>query len=413
MSLVQSNIYKKYYYDYLESLYDFLVPKKAKKLRLRSDKITVRGKYDYIIADNSISNTRDIQKYFQRIRGLCKKDSRLIITYYNHLWEPILKFASVLGLRKTLPEQNWVDNNDIENLLTLAGFETITTQKRLLIPVLIPFLSNFINNWFSHLPLINTLCFVIYIVARPKSEKVIEYSVSIIIPARNEEGNIPKIIPAIPKFGLSQEIIFVEGHSTDKTWQKIKQTLEKHKSKAVKIKAFKQRGRGKGDAVRLGFSKATGSVFMIFDADLSVDPKDLTKFYKALSHGLGEFANGSRLVYPTGKDAMRTLNKVGNRIFSWLFTWILVQRFRDTLCGTKALFKEDYKKIKRLPGFGTIDPFGDFDLIFGAIRQNLKVIEVPVKYKSRTYGSTNISRFRHGFKLLKMTALAFLKFRVG
>jgi glycosyltransferase involved in cell wall biosynthesis len=173
-----------------------------------------------------------------------------------------------------------------------------------------------------------------------------------------------------------------------------------------------QDGQGKGDAVRKGFASARGDILMILDADLTVPPEDLTKFYLALVEDHGEFINGCRLIYPMEKQAMRLLNFFGNKFFSMMFTWILNQRFKDTLCGTKALFRADYEKIQAGRNyFGDFDPFGDFDLIFGAVKQNLKVVEVPIRYRERTYGQTNISRFRHGWLLLKMTIFAYRKIK--
>lgn len=152
---------------------------------------------------------------------------------------------------------------------------------------------------------------------------------------------------------------------------------------------------------------AKGEILMIYDADRTVAAADLEKFYDALQQGKAQFANGSRLIYPMEKDAMRTFNKVGNKVFSLLFTWILGQRFKDTLCGTKAFFRKDYLKFTKLRQ----DPFGDFELIFGAIDRNLKVVEIPVVYKERVYGSTNISRFKNGLQLLQMVIQAFRRFR--
>ncbi len=232
------------------------------------------------------------------------------------------------------------------------------------------------------------------------------------VPARNEEGNIPHIAKSIPKFGTQQELIFIEGHSKDNTWKEI-QKLLKSKPKGLSIKAFQQKGVGKADAVRFGFAKASGDILIILDADLTVAPKELPKFYNVLASGQAEFANGSRLVYPMEKEAMNTLNILGNRIFSWLFTWILGQRFKDTLCGTKAVFRKDYANIvKNRSFFGDFDPFGDFDLIFGAIKQNLKIAEIPIRYRERLYGMTNIRRFTHGWLLLKMTWFAYRKFNI-
>lgn len=350
----------------------------------RRDLQKVYKRFNGVILDNVIGDIPDLQTYFESLRKNINPQTRILISYHNHLWEPVLTLASKIGLRRKTGLQNWLDEEDLKNILDLSGFETISTQKRF---------------------------FGITTVTIAKVKREIEggnnkHSVSIIVPARNEEGNIPKIVPSIPKFGKSQEIIFVEGNSTDNTWKEIVKATNK-KSAYVKLSKIKQKGIGKADAVKLGLSMASGEILIIYDADRTVDAKDLKKFYRVLATGMGEFANGSRLVYPMEKDAMQTLNKFGNQIFSWLFTWILGQRFKDTLCGTKAFWKKDYMKFK----FSKQDPFGDFNLIFGAVKNNLKVVEIPVRYKERVYGSTNISRFKHGLLLLKITWIAFRKFR--
>lgn len=380
---------REYYYSYLNRTIKFSKPS--------------------ILLKNTIGDLNDIQSTFTQLSRGAKSDDRLMVTYYNHLWEPLLKLASWLGWRKRVGEQNWVSNQDLVNLLSLSGWETISHRTRLLFPIYIPFVSNFINSVVAPLPVINSCCLLTWAIARPKQKIRKEYSVSIIVAARNEEKNIPKIIQSIPKFGKWQEVIFVEGHSKDNTWGEIQKVVVK--KNRVKVQAYQQRGVGKGDAVRLGFEKSKGELLMILDADLTVDPRDLPKFYEVISSGLGEFVNGSRLVYPMEKEAMQTLNKIGNVLFGLLFSWILGQRFTDTLCGTKVILASDYKKIKKgRHFFGNFDPFGDFDLIFGAVKQNLKVIEVPVRYRERRYGTTNISRFKHGWLLIKMTWFAFQKF---
>jgi len=235
-------------------------------------------------------------------------------------------------------------------------------------------------------------------------------STTILIPCRNEKGNIESAVNRIPSFGKGQEIIFVEGGSTDGSKEEIIRVIEKYPEKDLSL--LIQNGTGKGDAVRKGFDAAKGDVLMILDGDLTVPPEDLPKFYNALLENHGEFINGSRLVYPMEKEAMRFLNLLGNRFFSMVFTWLLGQRFKDTLCGTKVLFKEDYDQIKKNRYyFGEFDPFGDFDLIFGATKLNLKIIEIPVRYHERTYGDTNIKRFSHGWLLLRMTWFAFKKIK--
>lgn len=360
-------------------------------------KVTANQKF--IVLENTVTNSNDIQKELTSIKKKIDVDTKIILIYYNHLWEPILKFATFLGFREDSGDQNWLDEKDVNNILFLSDFEVITTQKRILLPIDIPFISTFINRYIASLPILNSLCLLIYTVARPIVKYSKEFSVSIIIPARNEEGNIRKILPSIPKFGTSQEFIFVEGNSSDHTWEEI--------NKLKDVIVLKQKGKGKRDAVKVGFSKAKGEILMIYDADRTVAAADLEKFYDALQQGKAQFANGSRLIYPMEKDAMRTFNKVGNKVFSLLFTWILGQRFKDTLCGTKAFFRKDYLKFTKLRQ----DPFGDFELIFGAIDRNLKVVEIPVVYKERVYGSTNISRFKNGLQLLQMVIQAFRRFR--
>jgi glycosyltransferase involved in cell wall biosynthesis len=285
-----------------------------------------------------------------------------------------------------------------------------------LFPVNIPFMSYIFNKYLAGLPFLRKLCITNYVISKPlpllsADEYTVKYSVSVVVPARNEAGNIENLILRIPHMGSHTEIIFVEGHSTDNTWKTIQEIAEKYGS-THDIKIARQDGKGKGDAVRKGFEMARGDILIILDADLTVPPEDLPKFYDALASGMGEFINGSRLVYNMDAKAMRFLNLLGNKFFSMMFTWLLDQRFKDTLCGTKALFRKDYEHLKNGRAFfGDFDPFGDFDLIFGASKLNLKIIEVPIRYRERTYGRTNISRFRHGLLLLKMCAFAAKKIK--
>jgi SAM-dependent methyltransferase len=368
-------------------------------------------RFDIIILADVVGHLQDIEETLRSIRAFCRPDTRIIISYYNFLWEPVLKLGERLGHKMPQHHQNWLSSEDIGNLLTLAGYQVVKTESRLLVPKRIPWLSDFVNRYLGTLPGIRRLSLSRYIVARPvgfKEKKT--FSASILIPARNEKGNIESAVKRIPSFGEHQEILFVEGHSTDGTLEEIKRVAEAHPDKDIKWMV--QDGQGKGDAVRKGFAAAQGEILMILDADLTVPPEDLPKFYRALADDVGEFINGIRLVYPMEKQAMRFLNFLGNKFFSMMFTWVLNQRLKDTLCGTKVLFKKDYEKIQANRAyFGDFDPFGDFDLIFGAVKQNLKVMEVPIRYRERTYGSTNIDRFKHGWLLLKMTLFAYRKIK--
>ncbi len=372
-----------------------------------AENITLDKKFDVIIFNNIIGYLDNIQDVFYAIKKNCHEHTRVIISYYNHYWEPMLNFGETIGYKKKSPQQNWLDAKDISNLLYLSGFETYRTNKRLLLPINIPIVSWFFNKYLAKLPLIKSLCLNQFLFARPflnyKDEEVNEkYSVSICIPARNESGNIENAILRLPKFAKHQEIIFIEGNSSDDTWQKIQEIQEKYRD-SHDIKIGQQDGKGKGDAVRKGYAMATGDILMILDADLTMPPEELPKFYNAIASGKGEFINGSRLVYPMDKEAMRFLNTLGNKFFSKVFSWLLEQPIKDSLCGTKVMFREDYMKlIANRKFFGDFDPFGDFDLLFGAYKLNLKIIDLPIRYRERTYGDTNISRFTNGFMLLRM-----------
>ena len=347
--------------------------------------------FDVIILSDLVNDLFDVQAVFESIRSLARPDSRIIINFYSKLWEIPLKTVQFLGLAKPMLEQNWLTAEDIDNLLQLTGFETIKHWPEIIWPVSIPILTNILNRYLAKVWPFKYLALTKFIIARPKiRQKISNPSVSVIVPTLNEAGNIEKVIERTPEMGAMTEIIFVDGPSTDDTFSTIKNVIRNNPHR--KIRAFQQTGKGKGDAVRLGFSKAEGEMLMILDADLTVPPENLPRFFEAIISGRGEFINGVRLVYPMEVEAMRYLNLVGNKFFSLAFSWLLGQPIKDTLCGTKVLRKTDYNKIvKNRSYFGEFDPFGDFDLLFGAAKLNLKIIEIPIRYVERTYGSTSIN----------------------
>jgi glycosyltransferase involved in cell wall biosynthesis len=309
------------------------------------------------------------------------------------------------------PPQNRLGPDDLAGLLALADYEVIKRDWRVLLPYRLLGFGWLINRTIATLPMIRRLCLRHYLVARSKRHAGYErLSTSIVIPARNEKGNIENAVTRLPTFCDDLEIVFVEGHSKDGTLDEIKRVIAAHPERDIKL--YMQDGVGKGDAVRKGFANARGELLMILDADLTVPPEALPKFYAAVISGKGEFVNGSRLVYPMARGAMRPLNFAGNLFFSTLFSWLLNQRFTDTLCGTKVLTKAHYQRIAANRAyFGEFDPFGDFDLLFGAAKLNLKLIEVPIRYADRTYGTTQIARFRHGLMLLRMVLFAYRKLK--
>jgi hypothetical protein len=379
-------------------------------LCLDGEQFDLQEKFDYILLSDIFSTLVDIQAVLNCIRPLVTNNTRLVISNYNYLWTPVLKLGERIGLKSRQPLQNWLSFKDIQLLLTLEGFESIKVERKLLFPKYIPVLNWVFNTFLANLPLVNHLNIIFFIIARPVEKVSDEFTVSIVIPARNEEGNIENAILRTPQFGSRQEFIFVEGNSKDNTMEAMLRVKEKYPG--CEIKVIKQTGRGKGNAVRDGFEIATGDILMILDADLTTPPEDMPKFYDAIARNHGEFINGCRLVYPMEKQAMRFLNLLGNTFFGWLFTYLLGQRLKDTLCGTKVLFREDYLKIKANRNyFGDFDPFGDFDLLFGASKLNLKIVEVIVRYRDREYGTTQISRFKHGWLLLKMCAFAAFKLK--
>jgi ubiquinone/menaquinone biosynthesis C-methylase UbiE len=382
--------------------------------QMDAENLQLEETFDFIIISDTLGYFEDIQRAFKELAKVTHLGTRIIITYHSFLWQPLIKVAEWFRLKMPQPHLNWLNKRDIINLLELEGFEIIKKGHRFLFPKFFPLLSWFFNKYIAHLPLFNQLCVTGYIIARPAAFGAMDnkdYSVSVIVPTRNEAGNIENAVKHTPRLGKHTEIIFVEGHSTDDTLAEIKRVYEKYKDE-WDIKYTVQDGKGKGDAVRKGFAVANGDILMILDGDLTVPPEDLPKFYNAIATGKGEYINGCRLVYPLEKQAMRMLNVLGNKFFSIMFSWLLSQPLKDTLCGTKVISKKNWEKVvANRSYFGDFDPFGDFDLIFGSAKLNLKIVEVPIRYRAREYGKTNISRFRHGWLLIRMVLFAMNKIK--
>jgi len=369
--------------------------------------LDIDGEFDFIILSDLVNDLWDVQTVFGEIGKIASPSTRLIINTYSRLWE--LPLAAAKSLRLATPSlvQNWLTCEDIDNLLHLAGFEVIRHWEEILFPLDWPIVTPFCNRYLIKLWPFNIFTLTHFITARRAATAscAVDPWVSVVVPARNEAGNIRQIIQRTPEMGRGTELVFVEGNSTDNTYEAIAAALPAYPSRRCLL--FRQEGQGKGDAVRMGFKKAGGDILMILDADMTVPPEDLPRFYNILVSGQGEFANGVRLVYPMEKEAMRFLNLLGNKFFSLAFSWLLGQPVKDTLCGTKALWRRDYERIAAGRSyFGDFDPFGDFDLLFGAAKLNLKIRDVPIRYRERTYGATNIRRWRHGWLLIRMMLFA-------
>jgi SAM-dependent methyltransferase len=373
------------------------------------------GPFDVILLVNVVTHLTDVQKTFESLHPLCHSRTRVFTYSYSRLWQPLLRLGEGLGLKYRQPPESWLPPEEIENMLSLADFEVVRRDRQIVFPLNVPGLADLLNRFVGPLPIIDVLSLMFGIVARPSPSRarrgsVQEPSTSIIVPCRNEAGHIRPLVESLPRLGPNSEFLFVEGNSTDDTEAVIKQVILERPD--LPLRLLKQTGRGKGDAVRLGFAQARGEILLILDSDMGVAPADMPKFVEALVRGKGDMVNGSRMVYPMDGKAMRFLNLLANKFFAVLFSWLLGQQVRDTLCGTKALYREDYERIAANRSyFGDFDPFGDFDLLFGAARLNLRIVDLAVRYHERLYGETNISRWRHGWLLLRMSLFAARKLK--
>lgn len=375
----------------------------------------ITGPFTHILLSGTIGFLDDIEETLRLLHRFATSKTRIIVSYHSRAWEPILWVAEKLGMRMPQGQQNWLSTTDIVNLLDLAGWEPVRREWRQLLPKRLFGLGTLINRVIAPLPGIRRLCLRSYVVARPQAVGAVTVdgqppSVTVLIPCRNERGNIENAIRRLPRFAPDIEVIYCEGHSKDGTYEECVRVRDAYPDWDIKV--MRQPGKGKGDAVRAGFKAARGDILIILDADLTVPPETMGKFYQAMVSGRGEFVNGTRLVYPMAAEAMRFLNFLANRAFARIFSYLLNQRFTDTLCGTKVLWRTDYEEIvANRHYFGDFDPFGDFDLIFGAAKLNLKIVEVPVRYADRSYGETQISRFTHGWLLARMVVFAWKKLK--
>jgi glycosyltransferase involved in cell wall biosynthesis/SAM-dependent methyltransferase len=399
--------------------------------------------FDYVILSDLLGHVDDIQALLEGLHAVCARHTRILITYWNFLWQGPLLLAERLGLKMPEAQQNWLGMDDVDNLLRLADYGTLERGASLVCPRSVPFVAPLLNRVAIRLPGVRHLALVGHWVAQPVWPRPVadeSLTCSVIVPCRNEEGNVAACVERLPALGADTELIFVDGASTDGTRERILEQIERHRGrrdiklidqvpgegnggtggtdprangKADPTRPVKMLRLGKGDAVRKGFAAARGDVLFILDADLTVPPEDLPKFLPPIAAGKAGFVNGTRLVYPLEDEAMRTANLFGNKFFSLVFTWLLDQRIKDTLCGTKVLRKRDYDALAANRSyFGDFDPFGDFDLLFGAARLGLPIVEVPVRYRRRTSGQSKVQVYKHGLLLLRMSLIGFRRLKL-
>jgi hypothetical protein len=367
-----------------------------------------------ILLNGNINYDHDISGTLTEIKSKLNRGSRITLVAYNPYLRSIYSLANKLGIRTGEVPTTFVTHTSLANIAKLAGYEVVRIRPTAYFPFPLFGLGDLINAVLPIIPIAKWFGLAAIITLRPIIPEVKKPSLSIVIPARNERGNIEDALKRMPTVSDSKlEIIFVEGHSKDGTWEEIQRVMPLY-SDRYKILAFQQTGKGKSDAVRLGFSKASGDLLTILDADLTMPPELLHRFYDPYVEGLADFINGSRLTYPMEGEAMRPLNHLGNVFFAKALSFVLGVNLSDSLCGTKLLTRHDYSRfINWRDDFGDFDPFGDFELLFPASILALGIIDVPIRYRDRTYGSTNINRFRHGFMLLKMTLIGFFRAKLG
>ncbi len=433
-----------------------------------AQELPLRSTFDYIVCSDLLGYLEDIQATLVGLHAVSNRRTTILVTSWNWAWQPLLRAAETVGLKMPDPGQNWLGRNDIENLFALADLEVRSREAALLSPFELPTVGPLVNRVLVNVPALQHLALVHAWVVRPKGFRPVAEALTttVLVPCRNEEGNIRAAVERLPALGSHTEMIFVDGASTDGTRAAILHEIERYRG-VRDIKLLDQvprpdsrpdpdspfaattgfvNGRfvagsyarppgvvtetrsgapkdagpvimlklGKGDAVRKGFAAASGDVLFILDADLTVPPEDLPKFLEPIAAGRAEFVNGTRLVYPLEEEAMGPINLVGNRFFSIVFTWLLGQPIKDTLCGTKVLRASDYRILAANRSyFGDFDPFGDFDLLFGAARLGLKILEVPVRYRRRTSGYSKVLVFKHGILLLRMSVIGFRRLKLA
>ena len=359
-------------------------------------------KFDYIILNHLLEYAYDVQGSLEKIRDFCHDDSRVIVICHNPLWEHILRGTAFLGLRMPDLNRNFKTVMDLRNFFELAGFDPYETGYRLALPKRIPLFTTFFNKVLAKIPGLAVGSFSEYVIAKPKSvhsSSKPRYSCSVIIPCFNEEGNVTLAVERTPDMGTFTEILVVDDGSSDGT----KAEAEKIAAKDPRVRVISYTpNSGKGYAVKVGFDAAKGDVLMILDADMTVRPEDMPRFFDPIDQGLADFVNGTRMIYPMENKAMGALNFIGNKGFGIILSLIMGRRATDTLCGTKAFRKKHYDTFDM-----TDKSWGDFDLLLGATKQRLKVVEMPIRYMARVEGDSKMKAFQHGWRLLMVCVQAF------
>lgn len=349
--------------------------------------------YDYIIFYESLNYEGDLYSIFRKLKKIIHRDSKVFVIEINPFILFLLKILSRVGLLVPDFKRNMLHLSDLENLVNIFGFDIVDKGYRFAVPFKIFGLGDVINSILPRVSLLRNFCFGQYIVFRlhPLEAGKQNLSCSVVVPCHNEEGNIADCIARIPNFGAWREIIVVDDGSTDRTKDMVKKIMRGRSD--IRLISY-EKNCGKGYAVNIGWQEAKGDVFMMLDCDSTTPPEELALFHEAMEYG-AEFVNGTRVIYPREKNSIPFFNRLGVTFFAHLISWITQKRISDTFCGTKVFLKK-YWNCFQIKEF----LWGDWDLFFTAARYRMKMLELPVHYKTRKHGVTKMRPVKHGIILL-------------
>ncbi len=318
-------------------------------------------------------------------------NTKIILLSKNMVWMILIKILK-LFFSFSPKKNNFLPSSYLDNLYSSCNLELIRQEKIIALPINIPFLTKIINRIFR-LPLLNFFCMSNIAILKKKiknSSNHKDLKISFIIPCKNEQDNIKVFEQKINENTEPDEYLFGDDNSSDKTSDEIDKLIEKLSDK--KIIKYNGPGICKSENVYKGIDLSSGDIIVIYDADHTVSFEDIKFSVSIMKKTNVDFINCTRMIYPQKDGAMKFANFIGNTIFASLFSLLFKKKITDTLCGTKIFYKKDWEKIKENTSqWGMKDLWGDFDLLIGAYKNNLKITEVPVTYYERRENETKMT----------------------
>jgi len=373
------------------------------------------NKWKTVILTFPLNNFVNLVGFFDKLDSSLNEEAKVIVSYYSKIWKPFFFIFSLFGLIRNYKNSLFFSKDTLEIFLRTGNFEISKKIPNYFIPFNIPIINKFLSILINFLPFLDNLSVTKVFYLRKKNYKKRQNKkISLIIPCKNEQGNILNIVTDAKKeLIIPYEIIFVDDKSSDNTFQIIIDCKKKFSD--VDIQVTKGPGKGKSLAVNEGIKIATGYYSIIFDADMTVNMKDINVFYNAISNGNADIINGSRLVYKPYTGAMRYLNFLGNKFFSKLSSFITGELITDTLCGSKCFITKDFKIFNEFKDNNNInDIWGDFNILYSSNFYGLKCIDLPVRYYERVEGETKMKkRFYFFLNMLSTSIKAMNRFKIN